>query len=778
VPDAPAIRRKKGGIVRSIVRHSSVLSFVTASSLTWAAAAVAQTPQGSDTALSEIIVTAQRREERLQDVPIAVTAFDASTIDRDQVTTIQNVASFVPNLWMETNTGLNSGSRAALRGIGEDESFFTSDPPVGIYVDDVYIPRQTGALFDLYDIERIEVLRGPQGTLYGRNTSGGAIKLVSRKPDATTRASLEVGVGDYSRRDVKASLAGALSEQLMGQIAFLSRDRDGYDRNLVNGTRVNDQDVAAGRASLRWRPSEAADFLLTYDQLRDRSTPGYAVGVKLQPPNDLGAWQADQQYDGDTDVHTLKSDLTSPINDLDMHGIALTAEFQIGGATLKSITAWRDLKNELLLDADGQDTCFGLALPCLHLYQNQSQHQLSEELQLSGKAGGDRLDYVLGVYGFKESNSQRTENVILAFLGENPYTDTSLDTRSVAAYASGTWRFTPKLAATVGLRWTRDQKKFESAVFDPDGSAQLVCAASSALVVYSSGACTAASPAGSRTAPLARTIDQTWSAVTPRFAIDYTVRDGLMAYGSVSKGFKSGAFDGRESSTLLYSLQPIAPEKVLAYEIGTKADWLDKRLRTNVALFVNEIDDLQGTGTNQATGTFTRFSVGDVETKGAELELTAVPAKGLEIAASVGLLDTRYTKVNFDQATDCGPVGTATKALEMKFAPHVATNLSVNYSFAAFLGGEMTVGGNWTRKSSFYHSSCNPLPSKEDGYDLVDAQLAWQSADERWRVALAMKNITNEDYATGQFFIPGLGFDAIYFNPPRTWTLTARYSLR
>lgn len=180
-----------------------------------------------DAALTEIVVTAQRREQRLQDVPIAVTAFDAATIERDQVLTVQSIASFVPNLWMETNTGLNSGARAALRGIGEDESFFTSDPPVGIYVDDVYIPRQTGALFDLYDVERIEVLRGPQGTLYGRNTSAGAIKLISRKPDATTRATVEATLGDYSRRDLKASVGGALSGQLSGQFALLSRQRDG-----------------------------------------------------------------------------------------------------------------------------------------------------------------------------------------------------------------------------------------------------------------------------------------------------------------------------------------------------------------------------------------------------------------------------------------------------------------------------------------------------------------------------------------------------------------------
>lgn len=250
-----------------------------------------------------------------------------------------------------------------------------------------------------------------------------------------------------------------------------------------------------------------------------------------------------------------------------------------------------------------------------------------------------------------------------------------------------------------------------------------------------------------------------------------------MFYGSWSKGFKSGAFDGRESSSLLYALEPIAPEKVMAWELGTKGDWLDRRLRTNVAVFLTEVDDLQGTGTNQETGTFTRFSVGDVETRGAEIEVTAVPIRGLEITAAIGLLDTKYSTVNFDQVADCGSVGTGTKKLEQKFAPHFSGNLGVNYTIPGAFGGAVTVGGNWTRKSSFYHSSCNPVPSRENGYDLVDAQLAWARDDGRWRFAFALKNLTDEEYSIGQFFIPGLGFNAIYFNPPRTWTLTARYSV-
>ena len=727
-------------------------------------------------ALEEVIVTAQRREENLQKVPIAVSALGSEMLDEFDVRTIRDVSSIVPNLWMETNTGLSSGARASLRGIGEDESYFTSDTPVGMYVDDVYIPRQTGALFDLNEVDRIEVLRGPQGTLYGRNTSAGAIKIVTRKPSDTLRARGELTLGDFERVDVRAGLSGPLTERLAGQVAVLSRQHDGYDRNLVNGARVNDQDVLAGRVALQFNPTDALDFLLAYDNVRERSTPGFATGLKLQGPDGLGAFDPDDQVDGDTDVHTLQSDLVDPINDLDQQGASLTATWNVANVTLKSITAWRELSNTLLLDADGQDTCFGLALPCLHLFQDQRQHQFSEELQLQGKAFDERLTYILGTYYFEESNTQRTENIILAQFGENPYSDSALDTDSIALFASATFALTDRVNLTAGVRWTRDSKDFSNAVFNPDGTPSLVCADPQTREVFSSEACGAGTPAGAITDQLSRDISKSWSAVTPRLALDYQLTPEAMMYVSASEGFKSGSFDGREVGTALYALQPIAPETVYTYEVGAKTEWFERRLRANVAVFFNDFQDLQGTGTNQATGSLTRFSVGDVETKGAELELTAEPLTNLTVTGTLGLLDTKFTKINFDQVADCGPVGTGTKQLQLKFAPKVAGFLGVNYRIPLPVGS-INVGTDWTSKSSFYHSSCNPLPTKEDGYDLFNAQLGYESQDGRWSVTAQMRNVTDEDYAAGQFFIPGLGFDAVYFNPPRNWALTVRYNL-
>ncbi len=736
------------------------------------------TDESARVGLEEIIVTAQRREESLQDVPIAVTAFGESALQQFDVRTIRDVSSVVPNLWMETNTGLSSGARASLRGIGEDESFFTSDTPVGIYIDDVYIARQTGALFDLNEIERLEVLRGPQGTLYGRNTSAGAIKLVTRKPAETLRMTAELTAGDYGRKDARFGASGPFSDRFGAQLSLLSRQRDGYDRNLVDGSRVNDQDVMAGRVALQFRPTETIDAILAYDKVRERSTPGYATGLTLQPPGGLGAFNASDQIDGDRDVHTLRSDLLNPINDLDQQGASLTLTWKASSVTVKSISAWREMSNVLLLDADGQDTCFGLPLPCLHLFQDQMQDQLSQELQLQGTLLDNAIQYIAGVYYYKERNSQRTENIILAPFGTNPYSDSALKTDSIAAFASGTWAMTERADLTLGMRWTRDSKDYESAVFEADGSPSLVCADPNTRDVFGSGACTAGVPASATVAALERTLSKSWSSVTPRVALDYQLADDKMVYTSVSKGFKSGSFDGREVGTALYNLQPIEPETVYAYEIGAKAEWLDNRLRSNLAVFFNDFQDLQGTGTDQQTGALTRFSVGDVETKGVELEIVAEPIRNLSITGNIGFLETKFTTINFDQVADCGPVGTGTQALQLKFSPKVSSFLAANYRIPlAGERGAITVGADWTRKSSFYHSSCNPLPTKEDGYDLLNAQIGYESADGRWTVTGYIKNAANEEYAAGQFFIPGLGFNSAYFNAPRTWAVSLRYTI-
>jgi len=484
--------------------------------------------------IENIMVTARRVEEPLQKAPVAVTALSTQDIEQQHITNIQELALATPNLWMEKNTSSSSGSRAAIRGIGEDESMFTSDTPVGIYIDDVYIPRQLGAQFDLYETERIEVLRGPQGTLYGRNTSAGAIKLISKQPEHDFALNLEAGVGNYSRIDARGMVSVPVTDWFSFQVAAMTRNHDGFDENLYNGDFVNDQDIWGLRTSLRFFPSDQVDILVVGDILRERSTPGFPLGFVPQAPfiNGFGAGEPNfnDQIDGDTDAHTLLSDLDEPLNDLDQSGIYANIGWQISDAlTFKSVTAWREMSSHFIVDGDGQVGNQFLPgvipdfLPLFHIMQDQTQDQFSQELQLLGSIG-QKIDYVGGLYYFTESNQQFTENAVLSPLGTNRYSDSSLDTESYAGFASFDFRLHDNLTLTAGGRWTQDTKDFDITVFYPDGSQMIACVGPGGEIIDSQAPCGPDAPPGSVDTPVERHLDESWSRFTPRLALSWNAR--------------------------------------------------------------------------------------------------------------------------------------------------------------------------------------------------------------------------------------------------------------
>ena len=339
--------------------------------LGFCAAAVAQDEAGDPRViqgLEEVTVTAQRHVESGQSVPLAITALSSEMLERQQIRNISQLDQIVPNIVMNPNTGTSSASKVFLRGVGEDESFFTADTPVGIYIDDVYIARQTGAMFDLFDIERMEVLRGPQGTLYGRNTSAGAIKLVSKKPVLGEYQGLaELTVGSYDRFDVRATGNMPIGENVALQGALLARTRDGYTRNAYDGKFVNDQDVKGVRLSLLAEPTDRFSMLLTSDYIRERSTPGFAVPLSLDANNDPLADAVPKTGSFFTTDSDIGSDWK---NDLDQWGVAATLEFSAtDDLTIKSITSFRSLDNLLFLDADGDVYGPPSAAGKFHLYQ-------------------------------------------------------------------------------------------------------------------------------------------------------------------------------------------------------------------------------------------------------------------------------------------------------------------------------------------------------------------------------------------------------------------------
>jgi iron complex outermembrane receptor protein len=702
-------------------------------------------------------------------------------------------------MWMEKNNGTSSGARMTLRGVGEDGIIFTTDPPVGIYIDDVYIPRQNGAQFDLYDLERLEVLRGPQGTLYGRNTSAGAIRFVTRKPGNEPHAHVEGILGEYSQTDLRGSASTPLGARAALQVAGMIRSHDGYGTDKANALRsggdrdVNDQDVRGLRASLRLTPSDRVNILLVGDYLRERSTPGFATGFVDQPPPGptgygTGHWDLGQDLDGDGDPRTLESDLESWANDIDQWGVSGTLTWRLGARTaFKSITGYREMTHLLLVDLDGRtgnDLVPPLATgPTYHLYQDQAQSQLSQELQVQGSAGdGHRISYIAGLYYFHEENAQRTENIILVPQGDNRFWDTTLDTDSYAGYASATLGLSETLRLTAGARYTWDRKIFDHEVFAPGGlpyptspTPLIACVAPDGQVVGSTRPCGPEDPPGSVDTPVRKRLDPTFDAFTPRFALDFRPNEELMVYGSVSSGFKSGGFDARTNSgAAVLPLEPVPPETLWSYEVGAKSDWWEDRLRLNVAVFLNDWNDLQGSGTD-VDGNIVRLSIGDVETRGFELEATAVPVQGLELTAMLAFLDTRYKTTNFDQEILCALNNTGDKDLVLKYSPRTSFHASGRYTTPVALGGRFSFGGSVSGKSKHYLSACNNEGGSQDGYTLVDAFVAYETRDGRWRVSLNGENLTDQVYLTGALFSAGLRMAPGFLNPPRRVSASLRF---
>jgi iron complex outermembrane receptor protein len=530
--------------------------------------------------LEEVVVTAQRRAENLQRTPVSVTALNADALENRQVTNVLDVAAQVPNLRIEPVTGLSNAARVFLRGVGEDQSTPTTDNAIGLYVDGVYYPRTLGALFDFVDVERIEVLRGPQGTLYGRNTSGGAIKILTKNPGEAWAGTVDLTAGNFDRRQVRASVGGPLGDTLRGAVSVLRQERDGtsYDTTLARD--VNRKDVTAARGKLLWAPSDAVELTLAADWTEDQSDVGVGTSALTGPPADLYVTAAN----GD------------PTGYLRTRGVALTGTWNDGPYTLTSITAWRDLDNTGTLDNDGRPTTV------LHFFFDAEQSQWSQELTLA--ADWDRVKAIVGAYWFTEDNYYPNASII----GANRTLGlASQDTESYAVFGQATFALTDALSVTAGGRFTWDQKDFQD--------------------VY---------PTLNRRYEA----DENWTAFTPRLSLEYQATPDTFLFASWSKGYKAGGFN--RSTVAITALTPYDEENVTTAELGLKSQFLDDRVRANVTLFHNDYQDLQLSAFDPATNVSRRFNAAAATTQGVEVETSAVLARGLTAYATLGYLDAQY----------------------------------------------------------------------------------------------------------------------------------------
>jgi iron complex outermembrane receptor protein len=686
--------------------------------------------------LAGVTVTARKREETLQEVPVAVTAYTAESLDKLNVEDLGDLDAFVPNLTIYAARGSTSTVTAYIRGVGQSDPLWGVDPGVGIYLDDVYIARPQGALLDVFDVERIEVLRGPQGTLYGKNTIGGAIKYVSAplEEDIYGRASLTVG--NHNQGDVKASVNMPLGSGWVARVAAASLHRDGYGRNLVTDQDVSDKEILAARATLGYvgNPDFWARF--TVDWMDDQSG---VRGARMLAANRFAPTLAplDDRYD-------VRNGMPN-VNDTSMDGASLTMGWNLGEAwTLKSITAFRESDTETNIDFD---TLQNIIADVKAFY---SDEQTSQEFQLNyDNAGAFRG--VAGLYWFEgEAGGQVLNNFFNLSFGD---TQGVVDTDSIALYGEGTWDLTEQWSITGGLRWTDEEKSAD--VYN---------------IGYTNATFTV--PSGVVAADFEDSVS--FSNLSPKLSIDYRWDENTLLYALASRGFKSGGFNIRAQATAVpRSRLPFDDEKVTSFEIGAKNSFLDDTVFLNLAYFHNDYKDIQLSvftevpGSNPPTffGDFANAGAGTVQ--GIEAEYAIQFSDAFSLQGNLAWLDAEYDEFltnNVDVSDN------------QKFtnAPEFSGAISGLYTSALASGGSLTGRVTYSYQSEVYPTTDLSEAIKQDGYGLLSAGLIWQTSG-AWSFALEGSNLTDKEYRTTGYNIAALGVLTGFYGAPRTYSLTARY---
>ena len=728
---------------------------------------------------SEIIVSARRRDERLIDVPVAVSAYSAADIERLQAVDLSGLQGASPNVNIVQGRGSAASANIFIRGIGQPDALQTFDPAVGVYVDGVYLSRIQGALLGLGDVERIEVLRGPQGTLYGKNTIGGAVSIVSKKPDLDTfKAQGSALYGSYNQ----ILLNGYVSAPLIGDKLALSiagqyDKRDGIVTDPLTGREYNDRNSLTGRAILRAKPTETLELILSGDYTRQRNalTLGYATAPLLQTslfPAGVKTLVPAQPY-GPYDFKASTSFKGDEGQRLDHWGVSLTANWDLNDQfTLSSITAYRKLRPDLFIDIDATQVELG------DVFVGIDQHQFSQELQLKWDMG--KFKGVFGVYYLNETVTSHQEayaDDLFTFLG-GPVSFTRLiddeqNTNSYAAFGQATYDFTDKLSLTAGLRYTKEDRSYNRFTTTKSNLGAL----NNVSFRFPD----------SLPAPLNADDTVSFDAWTPMVTLGYKPTPDSLVYASASRGFKSGGFNGRANSIndLTFVVDGVStlvttfkPENVWTYEGGAKASLLDGRVRLSGDVFLSDYTDFQARVGGGTVAAFPVLNAGKLRIWGIEFEAAVRPATNWNLRVAAGYLNSEYREFNDGRrppAFSCNPTG---KAVTCKpaFAPPLTLSLGTDYAIPLGTAGTLTLGGDARFVDKHYLSVDNRPGLIEPGYWLANAYVQYDAAGGKYWLRGGVKNLGDVRYKTdGQEFSSVGNIQTAYYGDPRTWNVTAGF---
>ncbi len=755
-------------------------------------------------ALEEVVVTARKREESLQDTPVAVSAFTANELKLRNIKSTDKLGDVTPNLTFDSNApsgGMNSSSQIFIRGIGQTDFTAVTDPGVGLYVDGVYYSRSIGGSLDFLDMERIEILRGPQGTLFGRNTIGGAVSLHTKRPAEEFGGSVALEIGDDDMRNITADLDMPISDTLLSKLSVSSRKRDGYVKRVFDGKELGDDDVLSARLALQWMPSDTLDVFFTadYTKEREQGAPSSSLGVNDQgtfamltnvfliptcplgpPPGPPGPARDTMNNPNCLNFSRNKgpyvSEGTAPVaSELDFFGFSLTATWELSeNITVKSITAYRDMDSFSARDADNTE------YQVFHTQDFFEHDQLSQELQFSGLALDGTLKWLVGLYYFEEeADNPNPVEFPVPFVG-NFTSGGQTDNDNFAVFGQATWDMTDQLHLTLGLRFTDETKRFSPYSFIPEGGFYVKGGPGSPAVRFydcPTGTEPGCVTAGRLFTPGDRLIpegeyEESFDDWTPMVNIAYDLTDEVMIYLTYSEGFKSGGFDQRFNVEFLDGPTSFDPETATTYEIGMKSSWLDNRMRLNIAAFFTDYED-QHIIVREGFAPVT-FNAGESEIQGFELETSFVPTDAWMLQATVGYIDAEYSKLDPTVIAN-GGIDTGSSLAQ---TPEWSTNLGVAYTTELGDWGTLTPRVDWSYKSESYNDAINTPQLRQGSYHLLNASVSFLSADEAWEVVLSGRNLHSELYlmtgnsalATGASYAEGL------WARQTEWSLSAKYS--
>jgi iron complex outermembrane recepter protein len=676
-----------------------------------------------------ITVTAQKRTELLQDVPISETALTPEMLDWLNITNVNALQAAVPNI-LFLNVGSSNTVTAYIRGIGTANAVFTQDPAIGLYVDDVYLTRSLGANRDFFDVERIEVLRGPQGTLYGSNSPAGAIKIVTVKPSLTKGFQFkgEVGYGKYDTREADVALnIPIVDNRMAARLVVTSNKHDGYQKNLADGTDGAAIDDVSARLHVLANINDSWDVLVTGDTTRNRDIPTNGVSFLTTPAG------GDAFNTPGFNKRDFFSEISNRYDNVDNHGITVNLHGRLPWGDFRSISAYRKLEEKLNQDVDAT------VLNRFTAHQELDNKQFTQEFNLGGDMGP--VNWLVGAYYIHEKNNFLWDVNFLQYLPTSVQAANGLlpnfqlfdqVKESWAVFTQETWKVTDRLNLTGGVRWTHENKDFHVVGFRE-------------TTPVSEG-----TPPGTPLPGFDIRQEKSWSAPQWRVAADYALTPDALVFASAARGFRSGGFNGGARSLAEAAAPPFDPEFATTYELGAKTEWLQRKLRFNATAFYTDYKDEQVAFLN--TGGVFGTSTINAKIHGFEFELLARPIAGLTLMANL--------------ATLTG----STNSLATQFAPNpkYQYTLAADYTQPIGYGLVGLIGANYFHTARYEGSATHDPLRAIPAHSNLGARIGVGSDNGRWRFEVIGNNLENNYYPLFSFNIPPLMTQVRFPNEPLT----------